>query len=75
MPYYPIPALLGIGLNLVLTLVLVVFLVRTDPLALVLSVGWLALGVVAYGALTRARDASRIDDDTSPGPEPLMEDD
>jgi amino acid transporter len=58
MPYYPIPPVLGILLNLVLTVVLIVFLVRTDPLALVLSVGWIVLGVLAYYALNRFR-ASR----------------
>ncbi|WP_135805807.1 APC family permease [Halorussus marinus] len=54
-PYYPIPPLMGIGLNLLLTVVLVVFLVRTDPMALVLSVGWMLLGGVAYVALDRVR--------------------
>jgi amino acid transporter len=53
MPYYPIPPLLGIALNLVLTGVLVVYLVQTDVLALVLSAAWLGLGVVAYLALER----------------------
>ncbi|TKX75305.1 amino acid permease [Halorubrum sp. GN11_10-6_MGM] len=51
MPYYPIPAVLGIALNLLLTGVLVVYLVRTDPLALALSVGWILAGVLAYYAL------------------------
>ena len=51
MPYYPIPAVLGIALNLLLTGVLVVYLVRTDPLALALSVGWILSGVLAYYAL------------------------
>lgn len=54
-PYYPLPPLLGIGLNLVLTLVLVAFLVQTDPMALGLSLGWLGLGAVAYYALDRYR--------------------
>ncbi|WP_066413456.1 APC family permease [Halorubrum aethiopicum] len=54
MPYYPIPAVLGIALNLLLTGVLVVYLVRTDPLALALSVGWILAGALAYYAL-RAR--------------------
>jgi amino acid transporter len=53
MPYYPIPPLLGIALNLVLTGVLVVYLVQTDVLALVLSAAWIGLGVVAYLALER----------------------
>jgi APA family basic amino acid/polyamine antiporter len=51
MPYYPIPPLLGAGLNLVLTGVLVEYLIRTDPLALGLSVGWIVLGGIAYYAL------------------------
>ena len=54
MPYYPVPAVLGIALNLLLTGVLVVYLVRTDPLALALSVGWILAGALAYYAL-RAR--------------------
>jgi amino acid transporter len=53
LPYYPAPPVLGIVLNLVLTGVLVEYLVRTDPLALVLSVGWILLGTVAYYGLTR----------------------
>jgi amino acid transporter len=55
MPYYPVPAVLGIVLNAVLTVVLVWYLVGNDPLALGLSVGWLALGGVAYVALNRYR--------------------
>jgi amino acid transporter len=55
MPYYPIPAILGIVLNAVLTVVLVAFLIEQDPLALVLSVGWIVLGVVAYFALNAVR--------------------
>jgi amino acid transporter len=57
MPFYPIPPILGIVLNLVLTGVLVRFLIQTDPLALVLSVAWILLGVVAYVALDRYRDS------------------
>ena len=53
MPFYPIPPLLGIALNLVLAGVLVEYLLRTDPLALLLSVVWLLLGGVAYAALDR----------------------
>jgi amino acid transporter len=53
MPFYPAPPVIGIVLNLVLTGVLVVFLVRTDPLALGLSAGWLLLGGVAYLGLRR----------------------
>jgi hypothetical protein len=55
MPYYPLPPVLGIVLNLVLTVVLIRFLVRTDPLALALSAGWILLGVVAYAGLGRVR--------------------
>jgi amino acid transporter len=57
MPLYPIPPILGIVLNLVLTGVLVRFLIQTDPLALVLSVAWILLGVVAYVALNRYRES------------------
>jgi amino acid transporter len=55
MPYYPAPPLIGIALNLVLTVVLVEYLLRTDPLALALSAAWIVLGVLAYLALNRAR--------------------
>jgi amino acid transporter len=58
MPLYPAPPLIGAGLNLVLTGVLVEYLVRTDPLALGLSVGWILLGVVAYLLLNAIRDRS-----------------
>jgi amino acid transporter len=58
MPYYPIPAVLGIVLNLVLTGVLVVYLVQTDLLALGLSAAWMALGVGAYYGLRRYRTSS-----------------
>ncbi|WP_136715804.1 APC family permease [Halorientalis salina] len=75
MPYYPIPPLLGIGLNLLLTVVLVVFLVQTDPLALVLSVGWILLGGVAYVALNRFRAARDIDSDPTPAAPVSGEDD
>ncbi|SDJ85071.1 Amino acid transporter [Halovenus aranensis] len=53
MPFYPAPPLIGIALNLVLAGVLVEYLLRTDPLALALSVGWILLGGVAYVALNR----------------------
>jgi len=53
MPYYPIPPLLGIASNCLLAVVLVVVLLRTDPLAIGLSVGWLALGGLAYLLLER----------------------
>jgi amino acid transporter len=58
MPFYPAPPLIGIALNLVLTVVLVEYLVRTDPLALALSVAWILLGGVAYLALDRLRASS-----------------
>ncbi|MEF8863218.1 MAG: amino acid permease, partial [Haloarculaceae archaeon] len=54
MPYYPVPPVLGILLNLLLTGVLVRYLIRTDPLALALSAGWILLGVVAYLGLNLA---------------------
>jgi len=55
MPLYPAPPVIGIVLNVVLTAVLVVFLVRTDPLALALSAGWIVLGGGVYLALNRRR--------------------
>jgi amino acid transporter len=55
MPFYPVPPILGIGLNLLLTGVLVVYLVQTDPLAVVLSAGWLVLGVLAYLGIGHVR--------------------
>ncbi|OYR84171.1 amino acid transporter, partial [Halorubrum sp. E3] len=58
MPYYPIPPVLGIVLNSLLTVVLVVCLVRTDPLALALSVGWILAGGLAYYALRLRRRGS-----------------
>ncbi|QSG10838.1 Amino acid transporter [Halapricum desulfuricans] len=57
-PYYPVPPLLGIALNTLLAGVLVFYLVRTDPLALALSVAWLALGGVAYVGLNQYRTAA-----------------
>jgi amino acid transporter len=53
MPLYPLPPVIGIVLNLVLTGVLVEYLVRTDPLALALSAGWILLGLVAYVFVVR----------------------
>nr|WP_283102381.1 APC family permease [Haloplanus sp. XH21] len=53
LPYYPIPPLVGIGLNLLLTGVLIRHLFRSDPRALVLSAGWILLGGVAYVVHTR----------------------
>ena len=55
MPYYPVPVVLGIALNLLLAGVLVEYLIRTDPLALALSVAWLLLGGLAYLGLERLR--------------------
>jgi APA family basic amino acid/polyamine antiporter len=55
MPYYPAPPLIGIALNLILTGVLVRYLLRTDPLALGLSIGWILLGGVAYLGLKRLK--------------------
>ncbi|WP_436901691.1 APC family permease [Halovenus halobia] len=57
MPFYPAPPLIGIALNLLLTVVLVAYLVRTDPLALALSVGWILLGGLAFLALKQRTDA------------------
>jgi APA family basic amino acid/polyamine antiporter len=53
---------MGIGLNLLLTGVLVVFLIETDPLALALSIGWIVLGVVAYYGLNWFRSSRGIDE-------------
>jgi amino acid transporter len=61
MPFYPAPPIIGIVLNLVLTGVLVEYLLRTDQLALALSAGWIALGVVAYLALNLLRSRSEQD--------------
>ena len=61
MPYYPIPPLLGIALNLVLAAVLVKYLIRTDLLALLLSVAWILLGGVVYLALDRLKGRSDAD--------------
>jgi len=55
MPYYPAPPLLGIVLNLILVAVLVEYLIRTDPLALILSVAWILLGGLVYLALDRLK--------------------
>jgi amino acid transporter len=67
MPFYPIPPILGIVLNLVLTGVLVVYLVDTDPLALGLSAGWIVLGAVAYYALDWYRSAGDVDESPAGG--------
>jgi APA family basic amino acid/polyamine antiporter len=72
MPLYPLPPLIGVALNLILTVVLVEYLIRTDPLALGLSVGWIALGGIAYVVLGRVRsrtgreDATGTDTEMSP---------
>ena len=58
MPFYPAPPIIGIALNLILTGVLIEFLLRTDPLALGLSVAWTLLGAVVYFALKRIRQQS-----------------
>jgi APA family basic amino acid/polyamine antiporter len=55
MPFYPAPPLIGVALNLILAGVLVEYLIRTDPLALVLSAAWILLGGIAYFALNRLR--------------------
>ncbi|WP_336325822.1 APC family permease [Halovenus sp. HT40] len=59
MPFYPAPPIIGIGLNLLLTGVLVEYLIRTDPLALGLSVAWILLGGVAYIVLNRTNVAQK----------------
>jgi APA family basic amino acid/polyamine antiporter len=61
MPFYPAPPLIGIALNLLLSLVVVEYLIRTDPLALGLSVGWILLGSIAYIALDKVRTRSERD--------------
>jgi amino acid transporter len=67
-PYYPIPPILGIVLNLVLTIVLIVYLVRTDPVALALSAAWMVLGVGAYFGLNRMK-AKQTGSGAEPTPE------
>lgn len=74
MPFYPAPPLIGIALNLLLTGVLVEFLIRTDPLALGLSVGWILLGGVAYVSLNRVRTQPERDPDTDITMTPEAED-
>ena len=65
MPYYPVPAVLGIVLNGILTVVLIYYLVQTDPLALVLSGAWILVGVAAYYALRARRTATTDNTDTT----------
>ena len=76
-PFYPAPPVLGIVLNLSLTGVLVWYLVRTDPLALGLTVGWIVLGVVGY-LLAEARTDTETPADevttTDDEPEVAVED-
>src|SRR6056297_2509897 len=55
LPYYPVPPLVAIALNLVLAGVLIRHLWLNDPLALLLSVGWLVLGGIAYATLDTRR--------------------
>jgi APA family basic amino acid/polyamine antiporter len=65
MPYYPAPPIIGIALNLLLTVVLVWHLIGTDPLALALSVGWIALGAAVYYLLRylkRSREETQTPD-------------
>ncbi|ERG90325.1 MAG: amino acid transporter [Haloquadratum walsbyi J07HQW1] len=57
-PYYPAPPIIGIVLNVLLTGVLVWYLTQTDQLALLLSVGWIALGLLAYYGLNWLRSRS-----------------
>ena len=64
-PYYPVPVVLGIALNLLLAGVLVEYLIRTDPLALALSVAWILLGGLVYVALERLRVSSESDPTTT----------
>ncbi|WP_238330811.1 APC family permease [Haloglomus irregulare] len=73
-PYYPVPPVLAILLNLLLTGVLIEYLFRTDRLALALSAGWIVLGVVAYYALERRR-ASATEDAPAAGIGPAEEGD
>lgn len=74
MPFYPAPPMIGIALNLLLTGVLVEFLIRTDPLALGLSVGWVLLGGAAYVSLNRVRTQPERDPDTDIKMTPEAED-
>ena len=61
-PYYPIPPILAIVLNGVLAVVLIGFLIQTDLLALLLSVGWLAAGAVMYVALNKYRGRATVEE-------------
>jgi APA family basic amino acid/polyamine antiporter len=73
MPYYPAPPLIGIALNLVLAVVLVEYLLRTDLLALALSAGWILLGGLAFYVLKRLQarpDRGQTEADTEITPKP-----
>lgn len=61
-PFYPVPPILGIVLNALLAVVLIVFLVRTDLLALLLSAGWLVAGGVMYVTLNKFRARGTSDE-------------
>ncbi|ERH09528.1 MAG: amino acid transporter [halophilic archaeon J07HX64] len=74
MPFYPAPPLLGIALNLLLTGVLVVYLIQTDPLALGLSAAWIILGGVAYLVLKRVRGPPEPEAPASADVRPEVED-
>jgi hypothetical protein len=52
-------------LNLILTAVLVEYLIRTDPLALALSVAWILLGGITYFALDRLKTPPERDSSSS----------
>ncbi len=72
LPYYPVPPVLGILLNVLLTGVLIEYLLRTDPLALFLSIAWILVGIVAYYGLDRIRAAREITDRTETEREPAL---
>jgi amino acid transporter len=52
-PFYPLTPLLGIALNALLTVVLVAFILRTNPVALLFSGVWMAVGGALYLAVIR----------------------
>lgn len=72
-PFYPVPPVLGILLNLSLTGVLIWYLVRTDPLALALTAGWIGIGVVGY-IVAGSRGESEAQSTTDADAEPAAED-
>lgn len=61
-PYYPIPPILAVALNGILAVVLIGFLIQTDLLALLLSIGWLGAGAVMYVALNKFRARSDVEE-------------